>query len=134
VPPVSWPHTASQSAVSYQPTVDNPLPFLRVQVRPPLPPDGVLPHQHLHTPFSLCAQVRQSLKIPSLTSPLSLFAPRYARRFHLMVGTKLLGLSREEVDRDWDDETKERMAAATGHHRQAPAGVGAVGGRGQWPP
>jgi hypothetical protein len=40
-----------------------------------------------------------------------------------MVGTKLLGLSREEVDRDWDDETKERIAAAAGasYHRQAPA-------------
>ena len=32
----------------------------------------------------------------------------YARRFHLMVGMKLLGLSKALVQRDWEDETRNR--------------------------
>ena len=32
----------------------------------------------------------------------------YARRFHLMVGMKLLGLSKDVVQRDWEDETRNR--------------------------
>ena len=32
----------------------------------------------------------------------------YARRFHLMVGMKLLGLSKDLVQRDWEEETRNR--------------------------
>ena len=32
----------------------------------------------------------------------------YARRFHLMVGMKLLGLSKARVQRDWEEESRNR--------------------------
>ena len=39
----------------------------------------------------------------------------YARRFHQMVGMKLLGLSKGLVQQDWEDETRNRDQ----HHQQA---------------
>ena len=43
----------------------------------------------------------------------------YARRFHLMVGCKLLGFSREEVMQDWEDEELRQAHAERQAERHA---------------
>ena len=86
----------------------------------PPAPSPLLPSMHA-SPLPTAPEASQSARYTTTDGrqrksdrsvPMSA-ALRYARRFHLMVGTKLLGLPREEVDRDWENETRERMAVAS---------------------
>ncbi len=48
----------------------------------------------------------------------------YARRFHLMVGVRVLGMSHAEVQEDWDDGSKERAQQRWGRvSRQASSKI-----------
>ena len=48
----------------------------------------------------------------------------YARRFHLMVGVRVLGMSHAEVQEDWDDGSKERAQQRWGRvSRQASSTI-----------